>query len=105
MTSLASTIICPGQGAQALGMGRAWMDASPAASEIFDRADAQLGDQLGAPLRALCVDGPAETLNRTDVSQPAIYVCSVASWHGLSDGEPQAPACTAGLSLGERAPV
>ncbi|MCH2136892.1 MAG: ACP S-malonyltransferase [Phycisphaerales bacterium] len=96
-----TTVICPGQGAQALGMGCAWMEASEAARAIFDRANDVLGDALGAPLSELCRSGPVETLNRTDVSQPAIYVCSIASWHGLTDGEAPVPTCTAGLSLGE----
>ncbi|MFI4883108.1 MAG: ACP S-malonyltransferase [Phycisphaerales bacterium JB064] len=97
-------VLCPGQGAQAVGMGRAWADASPAARAIFDQADKVLASQLGAPLSALCFDGPAETLNRTDVSQPAIYACSVAAWHGLretSGDSALAPVATAGLSLGE----
>ncbi|MEO1009104.1 MAG: ACP S-malonyltransferase [Planctomycetota bacterium] len=95
----AIVVLCPGQGAQAVGMGRAWADASDAARAIFEQADAVLGDELGAPLSALCFDGPPETLNRTDVSQPAIYVASVASWHGWGDHPPLA--ATAGLSLGE----
>ncbi len=85
-------------------MGRAWADASPAAKDIFERADAALGSRLGAPLSSLCFEGPAETLNRTDVSQPAIYTCSIASWHGIQelagDAAP-APVACAGLSLGE----
>lgn len=101
-------VLCPGQGAQALGMGSDWASASRAARGVFDRADAllgnQLGNQLGAPLSALCFEGPAQTLNRTDVSQPAIYACSVASWHGiaeLNDAGAPTPVATAGLSLGE----
>lgn len=96
-------VLCPGQGAQAVGMGGAWANASRAARTIFERADRFLGNQLGAPLSALCFDGPAETLNRTDVSQPAIYVCSIASWHGLAELSEIAPTpvAAAGLSLGE----
>ena len=84
-----------------MGMGRAWMQASPAAKAIFDRADALLANRLDTPLSSLCVDGPADMLDRTDVSQPAIYVCSVACWHGLNDGDSPTPAATGGLSLGE----
>ena len=101
MTELAQHIICPGQGAQAIGMGRAWMETSPEAKAIFDRADALLGDRFGAPLSQICAEGPADTINRTDICQPAIYVCSVASWHGLNGGVSPTPASTAGLSLGE----
>ncbi|MHC4947031.1 MAG: ACP S-malonyltransferase [Planctomycetota bacterium] len=95
-------VLCPGQGAQAVGMGRAWADASPAARATFDEADAVLGDALGAPLSTLCFEGPADRLNRTDVSQPAIYTCSVASWRGLRERSPDLTAqVAAGLSLGE----
>lgn len=95
-------VLCPGQGAQAVGMGRAWADASSVARETFEAADKILAGELGAPLSALCFDGPAETLNRTDVSQPAIYVCSIASWRGMGELNGQTPLrATAGLSLGE----
>lgn len=100
------TLLCPGQGAQAVGMGKAWYDASPEARKVFDEADAALGNRLGGKLSELCFSGPAERLNRTDVSQPAIYVCSVASWRGLlakwsfGNGESHL-AAVAGLSLGE----
>lgn len=97
-----SIILCPGQGAQAVGMGLAWHEASPAARAIFDEADAVLGDSLGAKLSDLCFRGPADRLNMTDVSQPAIYVCSVASYRGLIERDgPITLAATAGLSLGE----
>jgi [acyl-carrier-protein] S-malonyltransferase len=97
-----SVILCPGQGAQAVGMGTAWFESSEAARRIFREADDALGNSLGAPLSQLCFNGPAERLNQTDVSQPAIYVCSVASYHGLVErgGEMEIIAA-AGLSLGE----
>jgi [acyl-carrier-protein] S-malonyltransferase len=95
-------ILCPGQGAQAVGMGRAWFEASAAARRTFEQADVLLGDSLGAPLSELCFEGPSERLNDTDVSQPAIYVCSVACYHGLAEREEGlAVAAAAGLSLGE----
>jgi [acyl-carrier-protein] S-malonyltransferase len=97
-------VLCPGQGSQAVGMGRAWADASSDARATFELADKLLAGQLGAPLSALCFDGPSETLNRTDVSQPAIYVCSIAAWKGmaqLADGNAPSLKSTAGLSLGE----
>lgn len=99
-------VLCPGQGAQAVGMGRAWADRSPEARAVFEQADKVLGASLGAPLSALCFDGPADRLNRTDVSQPAIFVAGVACWRGLlaawGKGDGEAPvAATAGLSLGE----
>lgn len=97
-----SVILCPGQGAQTVGMGKAWFDSSAAARRIFEQADEALGDSLGAPLTQLCFTGPAERLNQTDVSQPAIYVCSVASFHGLCErGGSLEVIAAAGLSLGE----
>lgn len=100
------TILCPGQGAQAVGMGKAWASSSPEARAVFDAADEVLGDSLGVPLSELCFSGPAERLNKTDAAQPAIYVTSVASWHGvcaIAGHDPaDAPvAAAAGLSLGE----
>ncbi len=94
--------LCPGQGAQAVGMGRAWYEKSPAAKAVFDEADEALGDELGAPLSEICFNGPAERLNKTDVSQPAIYTCSVACYRGLAEIEGERPIrAAAGLSLGE----
>jgi [acyl-carrier-protein] S-malonyltransferase len=99
-------IVCPGQGAQAVGMGRAWADASPEARSVFDVADRVLGTQLGAPLSRLCFEGPDDTLGRTDIAQPALFVAGVACWRGLCSklgyAEGEAPlAAAAGLSLGE----
>ncbi|MCB9845422.1 MAG: ACP S-malonyltransferase [Phycisphaeraceae bacterium] len=102
----ARLVLCPGQGAQTVGMAQAWLEASEAARAVFDRAEAQLGDRLGSPIRRICSEGPETTLNRTDVCQPAIFVASIACWHGLleswgmSEADAQVSA-TAGLSLGE----
>jgi [acyl-carrier-protein] S-malonyltransferase len=76
-------ILCPGQGAQFVGMGKSWFEKSPEARAVFARADTLLGDRLGIALSKLCFEGPADRLNRTDASQPAIYVTSIACWHGL----------------------
>ena len=78
-----AVIICPGQGAQAVGMGRAWHDASAAARETMAIADELMRDRWPAPLSQLCFDGPADQLNRTDISQPAIYACSIACHRAL----------------------
>ena len=104
--SLNPIILCPGQGAQALGMGKAWFEASPEARAVFEAADKQLGTRLGSSLSKRCFEGPAGALNKTDVSQPAIYTTSVACWRGLlakqgmHTNDPSL-AATAGLSLGE----
>ncbi|MCP3902347.1 MAG: ACP S-malonyltransferase [Planctomycetes bacterium] len=101
-TDTKTVVLCPGQGAQAVGMGRAWAESSAAAKAVFDEADAVLGDTLGAPLSRLCFEGSAERLNETDVSQPALYACGVACYRGLVDaGAAGAMKATAGLSLGE----
>jgi len=99
-------ILCPGQGAQAVGMGKAWFEASPEASAVFERADGVLGDRLGKPLSTLCFEGPPEELNRTDVAQPALYVAGVASFAGICAAWGVSPneaplVAAAGLSLGE----
>jgi [acyl-carrier-protein] S-malonyltransferase len=99
-------IICPGQGAQAVGMGKAWFERSPEARATFAEADRILGSRLGSPLSTLCFEGPAERLNQTDVSQPAIFVTSVASWRGVLAASGATIAdmnvgATLGLSLGE----
>ena len=93
-------ILCPGQGAQVVGMGKDVYEASPAAREVFDTANRVLDFDLSAP----CFNGPDERLNQTDISQPAIYVTSVASFGAaIEAGVLDAAAVTAyaGLSLGE----
>lgn len=87
-------------------MARAWAGASPQARATLDLADRVLAPRLGSSLTSICFDGPPDRLNRTDVSQPAIYAASVASWHGLlstwamTDTDARVLAA-AGLSLGE----
>ncbi|QDU71101.1 ACP S-malonyltransferase [Mucisphaera calidilacus] len=99
-TVTAVALLCPGQGAQHIGMGKSWAEASAAARDVFQQAN----DILGYDLTSLCFDGPEDVLNRTDRAQPAIYTASVASYRGLVEtGElnPDDLAMTAGLSLGE----
>ncbi len=98
MEGLKTTILCPGQGAQTVGMGMAWADASPAAARTFDEAD----EILGLKLSTLCREGPAETIHRTDIAQPALYVCATASYRALVESGGELPIVSAaGLSLGE----
>jgi [acyl-carrier-protein] S-malonyltransferase len=93
-----TAFLFPGQGAQAVGMGRDLAATSPAAKALFDQA----ADLLGFDLLDVCVNGPADRLNATDVSQPAIYVASLAALEHLKATEPPAEVvATAGLSLGE----
>lgn len=108
----ARVVLMPGQGAQFVGMGKVWAEKSAEAKRVFDEADAILSGKLpgGAKLSELCWNGPAEVLNRTDVSQPAIYTAGVACWRGMlaqmgigaQAGVKEAGVVsTAGLSLGE----
>ena len=93
-----SILICPGQGAQHVGMGKEWAEHSPGAAAVLAEAD----DVLGIDLRRLCFDGPAEELNRTDVAQAAIYAVSVACHAAIKDTDLVGQVvATAGLSLGE----
>src|SRR5690242_13252025 len=90
----------PGQGAQAVGMGRQLYETLTAARRLYDEA----AEVLGYDLAALCFTGPAERLNATAVSQPALYVTSLAALEALRARDPEAVAgcrAAAGLSLGE----
>ena len=95
-----TAFLFPGQGAQAVGMGADIAAAFPAAAELFERAN----EIVGYDLRKVCFEGPAEQLNSTTMSQPAIFVTSVALLEVLrTTGAAQQtpPDVTAGLSLGE----
>ncbi len=95
-------ILCPGQGAQRVGMGRAWAEASQRAAQVMRDADRILGNRFGKPLSAICYEGPEELLNRTEVAQPALLAVGVACWHAcFTQEDRQRLAATAGLSLGE----
>src|SRR3954451_17799956 len=89
----------PGQGTQDIGMGKALYDASPAAREVFDRADAALGFSIAK----LCFEGPKEDLTLTEYAQPAILTASIATLAAIREAQPAlaAPAFAAGHSLGE----
>ncbi|VTS05965.1 ACP S-malonyltransferase [Tuwongella immobilis] len=92
--------VFPGQGAQSIGMGKALIESSPAAAACFEQAN----DILGYDLRQLCLEGPIERLNSTEISQPAIFVVSMAALAVLRETEPSAftdRIAVAGLSLGE----
>jgi [acyl-carrier-protein] S-malonyltransferase len=81
-------------------MGKDFYEASEAAREVFDSAN----NVLGFDLKAVCFGGPEEELNRTNVSQPAIYVTSVACFRAaVAAGivKPEEVTAYAGLSLGE----
>lgn len=95
-----TAFLFPGQGAQTVGMAAALCESLPAAKTLFDRASVMLGYDL----INVCKNGPAEKLNATDVSQPAIFVASLAGVEQLRSTEPQVldeVVAVAGLSLGE----
>jgi [acyl-carrier-protein] S-malonyltransferase len=90
-------LLFPGQGSQAVGMGRDVCETSDAARAVFDAADAA----LGIPLAQLCFEGPEEELVRTEVQQPAILTTSIALLRALEERGEVSPAYYAGHSLGE----
>jgi [acyl-carrier-protein] S-malonyltransferase len=95
-------LLFPGQGAQALGMGRGLADRSEIARDLYDRASALLGYDL----LKLCETGPVEQLNLTSIAQPALFVHSAAALECLaaergSDSPTKSAFAVAGLSLGE----
>ena len=97
---MTAALLFPGQGTQTVGMGVSLRAGHPAAAELYERAN----EVLGYDLAALCENGPAEKLNATDVSQPALYVSGLAAVEKLRAEHPDAEGAVshvAGLSLGE----
>jgi [acyl-carrier-protein] S-malonyltransferase len=86
----------PGQGAQAVGMGRELSERFLIAAQTFAEAD----EALGFPLSKLIFEGPEEALKLTENTQPAILTVSVAAWRVLAQHGVE-PALAAGHSLGE----
>ena len=108
-------LLFPGQGSQAVGMGKALADASPAARAVFEEVDEALGEKLSATI----FDGPEDTLTLTANAQPALMAVSLAALRtieaegfeitraqyvaGHSLGEYSALAAAKALSVGEAA--
>ncbi len=95
-----TAFLFPGQGAQVVGMGAEIAQSFPVAAEIFDKAN----DIVGFDLRRICFEGPAERLNSTTISQPAIFVTSAVILEVLRTNTATnniSVDVTAGLSLGE----
>src|SRR5208283_3992147 len=86
----------PGQGSQAVGMGRELAQRFPIAAQTFAEAD----EALSFPLSKLCFEGPEEDLRLTENTQPAILAVSIAAARILAE-RGVVPALAAGHSLGE----
>jgi [acyl-carrier-protein] S-malonyltransferase len=89
--------IFPGQGSQFPGMGKDLADNFPAARQVFEEVD----DALGFSLSTLCFEGPAEDLQLTENTQPAILSVSIATLRAMQAGGLPSPSFVAGHSLGE----
>jgi [acyl-carrier-protein] S-malonyltransferase len=89
-------LVFPGQGSQSVGMGKALCEAHPNLRQVYEEASSVLGYDVAA----LCFEGPAEKLNLTEHTQPALLVSSMAAWRVLEPVGIKA-AAVAGHSLGE----
>jgi [acyl-carrier-protein] S-malonyltransferase len=96
-----TVLLCPGQGAQSIGMGTAWAASSAAARAVIEAADRATSLPIGKALSVVCAEGPLDQLSRTDISQPALYTVGVACAAAMRERAPLALAAAAGLSLGE----
>jgi [acyl-carrier-protein] S-malonyltransferase len=95
-----TAFLFPGQGAQVVGMGAEISNSFPVAANIYEKAN----EITGFDLKSLCFEGPAEQLNSTTISQPAIFATSAAILEVLRTNPSTSSIkadITAGLSLGE----
>jgi [acyl-carrier-protein] S-malonyltransferase len=97
VNSMPIAYVFPGQGSQNPGMGKDLAEKFAVARQVFEEAD----DALGFSLSRLCYEGPAEDLQLTENTQPAILAVSVAAFRALESAGVPAPAFVAGHSLGE----
>lgn len=92
--------VFPGQGSQAVGMGKPLYEANPDVRALYEQADSTLGFSISA----LCFDGPTDTLQQTNNAQPALLVTEIAHLTALRNrypGEFDHATFVAGHSLGE----
>jgi [acyl-carrier-protein] S-malonyltransferase len=93
-----TAFVFPGQGSQSVGMMQGWGDRAEVRATFAEASDA-----LGLDLWALVADGPAELLNQTVNTQPAMLTADIAAWRVWQAAGGAAPALLAGHSLGEYA--
>src|SRR5450432_3641247 len=96
MTDNPIAFLFPGQGSQAVGMGKDLFDKFPLGRQTFEEAD----EALGYKLSQVCFEGPEDQLRLTEITQPAILAASVAALRVLQSSIAK-PAYVAGHSLGE----
>ncbi len=97
---MSKALVFPGQGSQAVGMGKALSDSFAVAREVFQEVDEALGQKLSA----IMFEGPEDALNATENTQPAIMACSIAALRVMEKEAGLDVAkmiCVAGHSLGE----
>jgi [acyl-carrier-protein] S-malonyltransferase len=97
MTENTLAFLFPGQGSQSVGMLTGLADACPQVRETF----AEASEVLGRDLWTLAAEGPAEDLDRTENTQPAMLTAGVAVWRCWQARDGAMPAAMAGHSLGE----
>ncbi|MBF0369013.1 MAG: ACP S-malonyltransferase [Magnetococcales bacterium] len=96
-----TAFLFPGQGAQAVGMGQVLAEADGGVRELIQEADRVLGFSLGS----LMFEGPADKLNLTENTQPALVTTALAACHLLMERSKLRPDYVAGHSLGEYAAI
>src|ERR1039457_4948346 len=96
MPEITIALLFPGQGSQAVGMGKELAEKYPVARRTFEEAD----DALGYKLSTVCFEGPENQLRLTEITQPAILTVSIATLRVLETRIPK-PSYVAGRSLGE----
>jgi [acyl-carrier-protein] S-malonyltransferase len=98
---MSDALIFPGQGSQAVGMGRSLFDSSSVARRVFEEVD----DAIGQPLTRIIFEGPDDLLRLTANAQPALMACSIAALRCLEERAGRTAAdlaqAVAGHSLGE----
>ncbi len=94
---MSTAFIFPGQGSQSIGMMNSLAESNPVIQDTFSEASAILGFDLWT----IVTDGPAEKLNSTEITQPAMLTAGVATWRAWKAAWGENPVIMAGHSLGE----